>query len=51
MNAEPRELWRPSKLEQMAAIEILLASPIDRELREWLRRMEQELATARKEQS
>lgn len=39
-----RELWRPSRLEQMAAVEILLASSIPTELREMVRRFEQELA-------
>lgn len=42
---EARELWKPSRLEQMAAFEILLASSIPTELRETVRRFEQELAT------
>lgn len=42
-----RELWRPDRHEQMAAIEILLASSIDLELRSMLRRREQDLATRR----
>lgn len=42
---EARELWKPSRLEQMAAVEILLASSIPTELRETVRRFEQELAT------
>lgn len=42
-----RELWKPSRLEQMAAVEILLASSIPTELRETVRRFEQELATRR----
>lgn len=40
-----RELWKPSRLEQMAAVEILLASSIPTPLREMVRRFEQELAT------
>jgi len=43
--AEPqRQLWHPDRNEQMAAIEVLLASPISRELRSALREREQELA-------
>lgn len=45
-----RELWRPSRDEQMAALEILLASSIPTELRTLLREREFELAT-RKEPS
>lgn len=42
-----RELWQPDRHEQLAAIEILLASSIDLELRSMLRRREQDLATRR----
>ncbi|HEU4986828.1 MAG TPA: hypothetical protein VFT89_07165 [Rhizobiaceae bacterium] len=38
-----RELWRPDRAEQMAAIEILLASSIPVELRRALREREIEL--------
>lgn len=40
-----RELWRPDRNEQMAAIEILLASSIPTELRRLLREREFALAT------
>lgn len=40
----PRELWRPHRAEQMAAIEILLASSISHELRTALRQREIELS-------
>lgn len=40
-----RELWRPNRNEQMAAIEILLASSIPTELRQILREREFALAT------
>lgn len=46
-DAPERELWKPSRDEQMAAVEILLASSIPTELRETVRRFEQELATRR----
>lgn len=39
-----RELWHPDRDEQMAAVEILLASPIPYELRLLLRERETELA-------
>lgn len=39
-----RELWRPSRDEQAAAIEVLLASSISNELRQALRERECELA-------
>lgn len=39
----PRELWRPDRNEQMAAIEILLASSISTDLRSLLREREQSL--------
>jgi hypothetical protein len=42
-----RELWRPSRDEQMAAIEILLASSIPQELRRELRQREIELSQVR----
>lgn len=42
-----RELWRPTRDEQMAAIEILLASSISQDLRRALREREYELATRR----
>ena len=42
-----RELWRPTRDDQMAAIEILLASSIPTELRTALREREFELATRR----
>lgn len=42
-----RPLWRPDRDEQMAAIEVLLASSISTELRRALREREQELATRR----
>ena len=46
MNAEQeRPMWRPSRDEQMAALEILLASPLNSELRRLLRQREYELAT------
>ena len=40
-----RELWQPDRHEQMAAIEILLASSIPTELRRLLREREFALAT------
>ena len=40
-----RELWQPDRFEQMAAIEILLASSIPTELRRLLREREFALAT------
>lgn len=40
-----RDLWRPDRNEQMAAIEILLASSIPTELRRLLREREFALAT------
>lgn len=40
-----RPLWRPDRNEQVAAIEILLASSIPTELRRALREREIELAT------
>jgi hypothetical protein len=40
-----RELWQPDRNEQLAAIEILLASPIPAELRRHLREREFALAT------
>lgn len=40
-----RELWRPSRDEQMAALVILLASSIPSELRSMLREREQQLAS------
>lgn len=43
-----RELWRPDRNEQLAAIEILLACSIPAELRFLLREREQELATNRR---
>lgn len=42
---QERALWRPSRDEQMAALEILLASPLNSELRRLLRQREYELAT------
>jgi hypothetical protein len=48
--AEPEDTragWRPDRDEQMAAIEILLASKISTELRHALRERELELATRR----
>ena len=42
-----REIWRPTRDDQMAAIEILLASSIPTELRTALREREFELATRR----
>jgi hypothetical protein len=42
---EVRQLWRPDRNEQMAAIEVLLASSIPTELRRALREREYELAT------
>lgn len=47
LEVPPRELWRPSRAEQMAAVEILLASSISQELRSALREREIELATRR----
>jgi hypothetical protein len=47
MQREARELWRPTRDDQMAAIEILLASSIPTELRTALREREFELATRR----
>ena len=47
MQREARELWRPTRDDQMAAIEILLASSIPTELRTALRERELELATRR----
>ena len=44
MEAGMRELWHPDRDEQMAAVEILLASPIPYELRLLLRERETELA-------
>jgi hypothetical protein len=41
---EERELWRPSRDEQMAAVEVLLASSIAYELRRELRAREIELS-------
>lgn len=41
---DSRELWQPDRNEQMAAVEILLASPIPYELRLLLRERETELA-------
>jgi hypothetical protein len=43
----PRNLWQPDHHEQIAAIEILLASSIPAELRRHLREREIELATRR----
>lgn len=40
-----RALWQPDRDEQMAALEILLASPIPTELRRLLRQREIELST------
>jgi hypothetical protein len=40
-----RELWQPDRNEQMAAIEILLASSIPTDLRQLLREREFALAT------
>jgi len=40
-----RELWQPDRDEQMAAIEVLLASSIPTELRNALREREFQLAT------
>jgi len=40
----PRELWQPDRHEQIAAVEILLASTIPYELRLLLREREIELA-------
>jgi hypothetical protein len=45
--ARQRELWRPTREEQLAALEILLASSISSELRRALREREYELATRR----
>lgn len=42
-----RPSWRPDRDEQMAAIEILLASNISTELRRSLRECEAQLATRR----
>lgn len=42
-----RELWRPSRDEQMAAIEILLASSISQDLRRALREREISLSIRR----
>lgn len=42
-----RELWRPSRDEQAAAIEVLLASSISNELRRALRERECELSNRR----
>lgn len=47
LESQPRELWRPDRNEQIAAIEILLASSIPAELRLMLREREYELATRR----
>lgn len=47
LEAPCRELWRPTRDDQMAAIEILLASSIPTELRTALREREFELATRR----
>lgn len=46
-SVEPRQLWQPDRNEQMAAVEILLASTIPTELRRELRQMEIELSTRR----
>lgn len=43
----PRELWQPDRNEQLAAVEILMASTIPRELRDLLRELEHKLATRR----
>lgn len=43
-----RGLWRPSRDEQMAAIEILLASSISQDLRRALREREITVASERK---
>lgn len=43
--SERRELWQPDRDEQMAALEILLASPIPAELRRLLRQRVIELST------
>lgn len=47
---QDRPLWRPDRNEQMAAIEILLASSIPNELRRALREREYELATRKEMQ-
>jgi hypothetical protein len=47
LHAEAREEWRPDRDEQMAAIEILLASQIPQELRLALRERELALVTER----
>jgi hypothetical protein len=47
MQREARELWRPTRDDQMAAIEILLASSIPTELRTALREREITLSIRR----
>ncbi|MEQ1938594.1 hypothetical protein ABMA46_10090 [Mesorhizobium sp. CN5-321] len=47
MQREARELWRPTRDDQMAAIEILLASSIPTELRTALRERELTLSIRR----
>jgi len=38
-----RELWQPDRHEQLAAVEILLASPLPRETRVVIRELEQQI--------
>jgi hypothetical protein len=47
MQRDARELWRPTRDDQMAAIEILLASSIPTELRTALREREITLSIRR----
>ena len=47
LEAPARPVWRPDRAEQMAAVEVLLASDISIELRRALREREAELATRR----
>jgi hypothetical protein len=47
LEAPTRELWRPTREDQRAALEIMLASELSHELRRLLREMEQNLATRR----
>lgn len=39
----PRELWQPDRNEQLAAVEILLASPLPYEARLVIRELEQKI--------
>jgi hypothetical protein len=56
MNALPqgtpreRQIWQPDRLEQLAACEILLASPLPYEARLVVRDLERQIRTGRKEQ-